>query len=722
MRSKYKKMPSRARGRGLSVALGAAALGLAGHTLAADAPKTLSTVTVTVTAGADGGALAPTSGYTAKTSTSATKTDTPLKETPQSVSVVTRKQIEDQRPRTVTEALDYTPGAFSGLVGSATRYDYVTLRGFKDNSTASVILDGLRLLSDGGTYSSMQIDPWMVERIDVFRGPSSVLYGRSTPGGLVALTSKRPQAEPYHEVELFGGTQKQRGAAFDSTGALSEDGRVSYRVTGVARASDTMQKGLENERYALAPSLALRLGDNTNLLLQAYLQNDPDNGYHGSLPYYGTVKPGPNGNKLPADFNEGEPGTDGFKRRQNMVGYQFDHAFNERWQFKQNFRYLDSKVSNHQTWQWDWKDENTLNRYFSGADERLKGYTVDTQLLGKLTTGALAHTLLFGVDYQHRKANGRWDSASASSLDVNDPQYGKPGYAFYDQTDFERSLSQTGFYLQDQVSLERWRLTLSGRYDRARVDNRSHSTSEGPSTKDWKGSDFSGRAGVAYLFDNGVTPYFSYSESFDPNTSVGKDGKLLKPTQGKQYEGGVKYQPEGSKTQLAASLYDLTQSNVAREVPGQKYSEPLGEVRTRGVELEAHTEVTRELSLIAGYSYNRMKSDEFGGKTPTQAPRHMASLWADYAFASGLGVGAGVRYIGTSWADDANTLKVPAYTLVDLSLRYDLGRVNSALKGATARLTAHNVFNKEYVASCVSETWCYWGQERTVTASVGYKW
>lgn len=718
MRSKYKKMSPRARGRGLSVALGAAALGLAGHALAADAPKTLSTVTVS--ADADGGALAPTSGYTVKTSTSATKTDTPLKETPQSVSVVTRKQIEDQRPRTVTEALDYTPGAFSGLVGSATRYDYVALRGFKDSSTASVILDGLRLLSDGGAFSAMQVDPWLVERIDVFRGPSSVLYGRSTPGGLVALTSKRPQAEPYHEVELFGGTQKQRGAAFDSTGALSDDGRVSYRITGVARASDAMQQGLENERYALAPSLALRLGDNTNLLLQAYLQNDPDNGYHGSLPYYGTVKPGPNGNKLATDFYEGEPGVDGFKRRQNTLGYQFDHAFNNNWQFKQNFRYLDSHVSNSQYYQNGWASDDTLARAFSGADERLEGYTVDNQLIAKLQTGTLAHTLLFGVDYQNLKNNGYWSWGTASDLDVKHPQYGNTALTGTGRQDFRRRLQQTGFYLQDQVAVDRWRLTLSGRYDRARVHN-TNDFGSGPSSEEWKGSDFSGRAGVAYLFDNGVTPYFGYSESFNPNTSVGKDGKLLKPTQGKQYEGGVKYQPEGSKTLLAASLYDLTQSNVARSVPGQTYYEPLGEIRTRGVELEARTEVTRELSLIAGYSYNRMENKD-SHKTPTQAPRHMASLWADYAFASGLGVGAGVRYIGTSWADDANTLKVPAYTLVDLSLRYDLGRVNGALKGATARLTAHNVFNKEYVASCVGETWCYWGQERTVTASVGYKW
>ncbi|HAC69398.1 MAG TPA: TonB-dependent siderophore receptor, partial [Pseudomonas sp.] len=243
----------------------------------------------TVTGFALGNALGETDGYLATHSNVATKTSKGLLETSQSVSVVTREQIDEQGAKTVQQAMRYTPGIFTGQIGASNRYDYVVMRGFADNSVDNVFLDGLKTMGDSGTFSSLQVDPYFLERIDVVKGPASVLYGRSLPGGLVALTSKKPLYQPYHQVQAMLGNLGQRGAGFDFGGPLDEEGRIAYRLVGLAQHSDTQFNHVEEERYALAPSLAIDLSDDTTLTLQAYLQKDPDGGYHSGVPAEGSL-------------------------------------------------------------------------------------------------------------------------------------------------------------------------------------------------------------------------------------------------------------------------------------------------------------------------------------------------------------------------------------------------------------------------------------------------
>jgi iron complex outermembrane receptor protein len=676
---------------------------------------------VTVTADAET-ALSSGNGYVAKRSASGSKTDTPIIETPQSISVVTKQQLEDQKPRSIPEALNYAPGVFTGLVGSSNRYDYVALRGFKDSSVDSTLLDGLRMLSDQGSYTSMQVDPYFLERIDVVRGPASVLYGRASPGGLVVLTSMAPQFQPYREVQLTTGNRNRREAAVDLTGPIDKDGVAAFRLTALTRSLDSQFSTVKEERQAIAASLAINPSRDTRLLLQAYLQDDPEGSYHSGVPADASLNANHNGRLISRYFFDGDSSVEKYQRKQRFLGYQFEHAFNDAWKFRQNFRHVTADTTLRQIYGYGWASANELTRYYSGATESTRGNTVDNQLEGHFETGALKHTLLTGLDYQKRRVSGSWESGSALPINVFNPSYGAPGLTGVTSDRIDRQLEQTGLYLQNQTELEHWRFTLGGRMDWAKASNQY-----GPGNPaQWSGSKFTKRAGVVYLFDNGVAPYVGYSDGFNPSLRNDQQGNNLPPAETKQLEVGIRYQPKGSNTLLSAAVYDLSQKNVATRPVGAVYFEPTGKVRSRGLELEARSQLSRSVSVLASYTFTDMKftesSDGFTGKTPYQAPRHMASVWGDWSFSPGYTVGAGARYVGSSWVDNANSQKVPPYTLVDLMFRVDLAQLNPSLKGANLRLSVNNLFDKTYVASCLSQQYCYWGDARSMTATVTYQW
>lgn len=665
----------------------------------------------------------PVPGPIAIRSGAATKIDRPIVETPQSISVVTAQQIAEQGSQTVMQAMRYTPGAFTGQVGASNRYDYVILRGFVDRSIDNIYLDGLKMMGDDSTYSSFQIDPYFLERIDAIKGPASVLYGRSSPGGLVALTSKKPQFDPSYEIEARAGTSNQRGLGFDLTGPIDPAGRLAYRLTGLADAADTQFDGAKEERYAIAPSLAVRLGEETRLTLQAYLQRDPEGGTHNGVPAEGSLFPR-NGQRISRGFFDGEPGREKFRRDQNMVGYQFEHRFDEVWSVRQNLRYVDSKVRIDQIYQTGWAgDTNRLSRFYGGGDETLKAIAADTQLQADFATGEVGHTVLAGFDYQHRKARNDWVFGPAAEIDAFDPVYGNDGYTALSHMKAKRKLEQSGLYLQDQLAFGGWRLTLGVRQDWVETSIRDELAG---STSGEKRQRFTKRAGLLHLFDNGIAPYVSYAESFSPSLYMDANGNPLKPTEGKQYEAGIKYQPPGSRSLVSAAVFHIEQKNVAVQDPNTFVYSPVGTIRSRGVELEAQAHLTDNFRLQLGYTFTdatyKDRDDGKQGNTPPQVPRHMASLWADYSFTEGplkhLSLGAGLRWVGRSWADSLNTRRVPDYTLLDASLRYELDALG--LEGAQLRLNANNLLDKTYIASCLELTNCYFGERRSVTATLSY--
>lgn len=656
------------------------------------------------------------------TAEAATKTETPFNETPQTVSVIERDEWEARGAETVQRAADYTPGVYTSQIGASNRYDYLVLRGFTEGSVSNTFLDGLKLMSDGGSFSSLVIDPWFLESIEVVKGPASVLYGRASPGGLVAQTRKRPAFERSGEMRLGAGSNAQRSAAFDLTGPLDDERRVAYRLTGLARAADTQFGPVEEERYAFAPQLTWDMTDATSLTLHAYLHKDPEGGYHSGLPFEGTAEDR-NGRRVSNTFFEGEEDFDRFEREQTMIGYELEHRFNDALTGRQKLRYTESDVELEQVYAFGWASDTELNRYYSGGDESLEALAVDNQLEASLSTGFIDHTVLAGVDYQQRDNDVVWGSGAFPPIDAFDPEYGAEPTAMYPDVRRKRELEQTGVYLQDQLAVGNWRLTLGGRQDWVDIRNTDRDSGAASELDD---TQFSGRAGVLYLFDNGLAPYASYTTSFSPNSAADRDGDLIEPSRGEQVEAGLKYQPTGTQDRYSLSLFHITQENLATKRASEDFFRATGEIASRGVELEAHTQLTDNLRLQAGYSYTDVTlektNDANEGNTDNWVPRHQASLWGQYAFEqgglAGLDAGLGVRYNADIYADEANTEKVPDYTVVDATLGYDLSK--AGLEGVAARLNVSNLLDEEYVAGCSDINFCYFGAERSVKATVSY--
>ncbi|HCJ29519.1 MAG TPA: TonB-dependent siderophore receptor [Pseudomonas sp.] len=693
-----------------------------------------------------GNALGEMEGYNATHSSVATKTSMPLVRTSQSVSVVTREQIDRQGSMTVAEAARYTPGVLSNPYGNTRRYDYLAMRGINDGSVDNIIIDGLKSMGDPGSYSSLQIDPYFIERIDILKGPSSVLYGRSNPGGLAALTTKRPQFSDAIRIDLSYGSNDYKSIGFDVTGPLNDT--IAYRLVGVAEDGDSQVDHVQETRYALMPSLALNLSDDTSLNLYAYLQHDPNGGYHGSLPASGTLEKR-NGRRLSNSFFEGDPDVEEFKRTQNMLGYEFQHRFNDVWSARQNFRYLDAEVENSQVWQsgyyWLPADSEELFRGFSGGEESLHAWIVDNMLQADFATGSALHTVVLGVDYQYTK-NKIFNDAdnsvyhqtrpgSVPTLDTGGSAIPSFELSTYPTADALRRQKQAGLYIQDLVELGNWNFSAGLRQDWYDV-----SIDDAISGKDAnQGEKLSGHVGVLYAFDNGLSPYLSYSTSFNPTPNYSSGAQILEPTTGKQWEAGVKFQPVGTDDLYTLSFFTIDMENLfAKEnsLITDTFYKGVGGMRSRGVELEARVSVTDNLRLLGSFTLNDVEYsktyyayDTSGavvdakGNTPYQTPERMASLWADYSFAdgllAGLNIGGGARYVGYSWGNDAHDFKVPSYTLFDASIGYDLGRVG--LTGTSVRLNANNLTDQYYVASCYNASSCYLGAERNVVATITHQ-
>ena len=660
---------------------------------------------------------------TSQMQSGATKIATPDIETPQSVSIITREQFEEQGAISVRQALSYTPGVYSNQIGASNRFDYIVLRGFSDGSLDNVYLDGLKMMGDTNSHSSLVVDPWFLENIEVVRGPASVLYGRSSPGGIVALTSRKPSFDPGGEIKLFAGNNNQRGAAFDVTGALDDNDRVAARLSGMTRYADSQFDTLKEQRYAIMPSLTWRITDQTRLDLMAYLHRDPEGGSHSGLPYEGTVVPH-NGKKIANTFFEGEDDYDKYDRRENMVGYNFEHMFDNGWSVRQKLRYLHTKVELNQVYAAGWLNESELNRGYSGSDEKMNAITLDNQLDGSVDTWAVNHRLLMGIDYQDRSNDTTGYYGAFPAIDAFNPVYGaKPDYiTMYSRE--KHKLRQTGYYLQDQMSWERWRFTLGGRYDQVSVSNIDKLNQ---TRSDLDKNNFSTRAALLYLFDNGFAPYISYSTAFTPTSFADENGNVLDPMKGKQWEAGLKYEPEGMNSQFSASVFRINQTNIAtKEEPTDPYRS-IGEIESKGVELEAISQLTDSFRLQAAYTWTDIRykksSPEEQGKRAVYAPRNQASAWLSYDVKSGpldgLTLGSGVRYVNGITSDRLNTHTLPSWTLVDMTIGYDLSKVG--IKGLSAQLNVNNLTDKSYIAACNSLSYCYFGAERSIVGSVSWK-
>lgn len=665
-------------------------------------------------------------GFVPQRSAGATKTNTSILETPQSVSVVGRQQVVNQGSQSIVDALRFTSGVSTNINPNDNRFESLRIRGFEP----VLYLDGLQLPYGSQLFGRPKVDPFMLDRIEVLKGPSSALFGQIAPGGLVNMVSLLPTTTPIRMVEFQANSLGRLQAGFDVGGPADPKGNLLYRITGVIHDGGTQIDHVDDFRGAISPSFTWRPDMDTTLTVLGSYQRDDGGVAIQFLPSVGTLYPNPNG-QLPISKFVGEPGFNKFTRTQYWAGYQFEHHASDVWTLRQNLRYasIDTTVkavmgAGLQA------DKQTLNRWSFIVPEKADAFTVDNQAEARFNTGALSHIALFGLDYRHVTSEySQYFGLGAPPLNLYRPVYGAAIAPPPLTTHTGQVQDQIGLYVQDQIAFDRWRLTLSGRHDWVSTDTTNYLSNTRQNQSDSK---FSGRAGLNYLFDSGVAPYIAYARSFQPLIgTLGGTSQPLKPTTGEQYEAGVKYQPVGTNILLTAAVFDITQQNIVTTYPLPIGQQQTGEGRSRGIELEASASLTNGLNLVAAYTYTDTKNTSTGNAAQLDkhfitVPLHQAAVWADYTIqegrAAGFGFGGGVRYVGESFGDAANTILIPDYTLFDAVVHYDLSNLDPRLRGTKVAVNVYNIFDKAYVSTCASLNQCYYGTGRVVTGSLRYTW
>ncbi|MBU1312713.1 MAG: TonB-dependent siderophore receptor [Alphaproteobacteria bacterium] len=675
-------------------------------------------------------AVAPVRGYVAKTSSAGSKGNTPLSEIPQSVSVIGQQEFQDRGiTNKVDELLRYTPGVVAQPYGSDPDTDWYFIRGFNATQTG-VYFDDLNLFSYG--FGGFQIDPFMLERVDVLKGPASVLYGGANAGGIVNMIRKRPTDDPLYLTETGINSNGNAFFGFDVSDAIREDGTMSYRLTGKIAGGDNDTDYSEDLRGFVMPQLTIAPDDATSLTLWGYAGGlDQVHSSNGFLPYVGTVVDAPFG-RIDREAFFGEPDLDTGRYDQQMIGFEFDHEFDNGWAFTSSFRY--GHLDKYETGPYPYLYVNTtnpadpgyyrLNRIGFEGDTSADTVAWDNRVEKTFDLGGAEHAVLAGIDYRYYRLDNVQNSLfGASSISPTNPVYGLPQPNLNPLYDQELKMNQLGVYAQDQIRFGGgWIVTLNGRYDFVRTEmddrlaaNDDYDTSEGA---------WSGRAGLAYEFDNGVTPYVSAATFFNPLVGMGLQGPLV-PEEGEQFEAGVKFEPGVLDASFTASVFHINKQNNVVSVAVAPWQDQLGEVRSQGVELEGKVNLNENWRMLGSFTYADVEvtgnapNPALVGNAPYIVPDVTASLWLDYAFTSealdGLSIGAGLRYKGESFADEANTLKVPDATLVDAAIRYQKN-------DWTASLNVANLFDKDYVESCGGVGACGYGEARTVTFKLSKTW
>ncbi|MGM4889055.1 TonB-dependent siderophore receptor [Tardiphaga sp. 20_F10_N6_6] len=663
--------------------------------------------------------------YVAGQASSASKTNTPLIDTPRSVSVIDRKELDDRGVTSIPEAVRYTAGVTTGGFGYDPRFDQIYVRGFS-TTTLGDFRDGLKQFAAG--FTTFRTEPYQLNSIEVIKGPAAVLYGQSVPGGLVDRRSKFPVENQVNEISLQGGTYGRMQTAFDIGGANS-DKSLLYRLVGLGRAGET-NYDIADERLMLAPSITWRPTIDTTLTAYAILQKDETDASVAMLNRDGQLV---NVNGATIKLRSSDPKYDYLRLQQAQVGYKLEHRFDDVFTFRQHTRFGTLHAeSRYLSGSFATATSTVYDRGAVAVGDDQTSWQTDNALQADFATGPIAHRALFGVNYDHNTWDFKLGLGAVNpgyALNILNPVYGiagpTPGYTSGSRSTQE----QVGVYLQDQMRLGNWHLSLSGRQDWA--DRTQINSYTGAVTGARNDNAFSYSAGLLYHFENGIAPYVSYATSFQPVTSLSIDGTVLAPSEGEQIEGGVKYQPRPDVL-LTASIYDLKEKNAAKLagfVNSIAYYASVGEIRVQGFELEARARLTPELETVTAYTYSDAEITKSSiatelGKTPAVTPKHTASSWMNYTFLNGslegLGLGAGVRYIDATWTSNDNTSRNNGYTLFDLAARYDFARLGPKFAGYQASINANNVAD-EQVAVCNSG-YCYLSQGRTVIGTLRYRW
>lgn len=663
-------------------------------------------------------ATGPGDGYVADYTTTGSRVPTPLRDIPSSVSIVTREQLDERQPMELDDALGYMAGVTPSIWGVDNRFNQFLIRGF-DVGSSSIYRDGMsqKVLN----FSGFKIEPWALDRIEVLKGPAGVLYGENDAGGLVNAITKRPVFERFSNAYAGYGTFNTFEAAFDTGNPLQLNNDVAVRLTGFFRDGGLQFDSAENDRVFIAPAFSWQPSDKTNLTILTNYQWD-NLAPNQFLPIAGIDYDASLGN-LPESFYNSQHGFNQFDANHGSVGVLFTHQFNDSWIVRQNMRYS-QQDTDYKHLYFGWMNSATDMQFVAfTVDETARIFNTDSQVQFNSEFLGIDNTLLVGFDYNRNWVDGEngWEAASNYVIDVRNPNLNvrvtNPELYF----DGTQLIDRSGLYAQDQARLwENVLVTLGIR--QSWIYNEVNDRFAGFTGQSDTNTSYA--AGVGYDFASGITPYASYTETFVTNLGTTFASVPYSPSEGEQHEVGVKYQPNSFNGFFTFAWFDITKTNVLTTDPNNAgFQVQTGEVNHSGVELEGNFNLTDGLSMTAAYTYldAEIASDNDGnvGNIPAIVPEHQASVWANYLFQSGflegLSLGAGVRYIGESYGDNANTLLVDSYTLVDAAVRYQSGQYELSVN-------ATNLFDEEYFSTCAVGSGCIRGEERVIMGRLARKW
>ena len=655
-----------------------------------------------------------------------TKTALDPNDAPMSYTRIDQELLQKRQADSVNAALRYEPGVTTESRGTVSIFDEYNIRGFK---TYSNFYDGLRLPYDGAWNLMPQVDIYATEAVEVLKGPASSLYGYAAPGGMVNQVAKSPKNTQASEVQFRLGNQNLKEVAIDTTGPLTDT--LNYRLVALKRKKDGQMQTTEEERTLINPSLEWQATDDVSVLANLFYQADPEMVPSTPLPAVGTVYKASYG-KLDSDAYAGDK-WNRFSKEVFMPSVTVNWNINDQLTFKHVTRYTDAEAQQRNIYNRGFVEgsDTTLNRVAYTTDETMHNWTTDNQLAYQLKTANTSHNLLFGVEYQETDSNATYYDAGAAgtpNLDLSSPDFSQingdnlPLDTYRQKQDIEQS--QLGLYVQDEMQWQDLTVVAGLRHDNFDSSTEQTEATKGAVYSDKTisndASETSGRLAAIYDFDNGLSPYASYSQSFQP--VVGSNfitNEAFKPTTADQLEAGIKYLSSDRATQGTLAVFDITQKNVVVTNPSNSQQKvQTGEITSKGVEISGSHMLNDWVDIAASYSYTdaEITEDEFNpdvvGNTPAQIAKHKATLWADYYATDKLTLNAGVRYEGGMQVDKQNSDELPSVTLVDIGGNYQINPMLAV--GASI----NNLFDKTYVGACYDLENCWMGPERQMSVSL----
>ncbi|MEH2253086.1 TonB-dependent siderophore receptor [Nostoc sp.] len=623
----------------------------------------------------------PDTRYQVPDATVGTRTNRRVQDIPQSIQVVPRQSWQDQGAVNTIDALR-SVGVIQ-TANSPTNGDVFTIRGFQ---TSNILRNGLKDYTAGAVSGQSQLAN--IERLEVLRGPASVLYGQGNPGGTINFVTKQPLSEPYFATSMTFGSYSFYQPTLDISGPLNSDKTLLYRLNASYISTESFVDFFYNQRYLIVPVLSWQIDKKTKLTFEGEFR-DQQQAHRTGLPAVGTVLPNPNG-EIPLNVNTLDEGATN-NRRSILLGYNFEHRFSDNWSLVNAFnirslRYR-TDTANPGSLRPDQRSINRTRQDYTGAPAADDEYALDNHVVGKFKTGSLQHELVAGFDLYRDIVQFDQTMRSLAPLDLFNPVYGQPPGGIVSRINQKTKNDQLGFYVQDIVSLtNNLNLVLGGRGDF--VDNKVTNFLRASGNQSQSDFAFSPRVGLVYKPIPPVSLYASYSESFFQNIGTTFEGNLFEPSRGTQYEVGVKADFFSGKLSSTLALYQLTQSNILTTDPNHlTYSIATGEQRSRGIELNITGEILPGWNVIASYAYTdgQVTKDNQStiGNQLVNVPENSASLWTTYTFAKGnlqgLGFGLGLFYVGERQGDLINSFSLPSYLRLDAAVYYRLDHLRFAL-------------------------------------------